>query len=244
MLPATHRPRLPDHLALRIALAARELTGVDTARMVRALLAITGEPLTDARLCRVRVSRLRVSLLTVLGEDSGSTLLLSERQLQRAISLLRGRGVQMPQPVLPIPQAYCEGDLPDSVRIACASDHGERLDAGFSGCTRFLIYQVSPIASRLIDIRTPEPIAQEQQRHARRAELLADCDLLYTLSIGGAASARVIRAGMHPIKVREPVATREVIEKLQRVLAQGAPPWLAKAMGARPDQRVRLRSGH
>jgi hypothetical protein len=31
----------------------------------------------------------------------------------------------------------------DSIRIACASNRGERLDGHFGSCARFLIYQVS-----------------------------------------------------------------------------------------------------
>ncbi|HEX8545064.1 MAG TPA: dinitrogenase iron-molybdenum cofactor N-terminal domain-containing protein [Pseudomonas sp.] len=227
-------PRLADHLALRIALAARELTGIDTAHLIAALLAITGEPLTESRLCRVRASRLRASL------GDGGSLLFSDRQLQCVIELLRGRGVQMPEPVLPAVAPYCEGDLPDSIRIACASDHAEYLDAGFAGCARFLIYQVSPLASRLIQLRTPEFSDEQSPQHASRAELLKDCELLYTLSIGGPACARLIRAGVHPIRIADPVPTCEVIDKLQRVLARGAPPWLAKIMGDGPDQRVRF----
>lgn len=236
---SAQRSRLPDHLALRIALATRELDGVDTARMVLTLLAITGGPLTEARLGRVRASRLRISL-----SEGLDTPLFSERQLQRAISLLRGRGVPLLEPALPVAQAYREGDLPDSVRIACASDQGECLDAGFTGCRRFLIYQVSSRGSRLIDVRTPGLGGEEPQRYALRSQLLEDCHLLYTLSIGGPASARVIRAGIHPIKVAAPVATREVIEKLQRALALGAPPWLAKIMGVSADQRVRFSGAH
>lgn len=236
--PLSGQAQLPAHLALRIALAARELPGVDSGRLLRVLLAVTGEPITAARLGKLRMTRLRARLLEPGADEA--PLAASERQLQRALSLLKGRGVRMPEEPLPVPQAYCEGDMPGSVRIACASDAGECLDGSFGGCARYLIYQVSPSSSRLIALREPGSVAADENRHAKRAELLQDCQLLYTLSIGGPAAAKVIRAGVHPVKVARPVPARAIVEELQRVLAGAPPPWLAKAMGAEPDQRVRF----
>ena len=240
--PPLSRPaQLPGHLALRIALAARELKDVDTARLLRALLAVTGEPITEARLGKLRLARLRAALLTP-GPNEAPQPELTERQLQRAVGLLKGRGVRMPEEPLPVAQPYREGELADSVRIACASNSGERLDGSFGSCARFLIYQISPRESRLIDLREPGPCSEDDDRNTHRAELLHDCQLLYTLSIGGPAAAKVIRAGVHPIKHASAQPAREIVEELQRVLATTPPPWLAKAMGAEPGQRVRFTS--
>lgn len=236
--PLAGRTQLPAHLALRIALAARELKGVDNARLLRALLAITGEPITEARLGKLRVARLRAQLLDPGGDELALTP--SERQLQRAVSLLKGRGVRMPEEPLPVAEPYREGELADSVRIACASDQGECLDGRFGSCARYLIYQVSPSSSRLIALREPGSVAADEDRHAKRAALLQDCQLLYTLSIGGPAAAKVIRAGVHPVKVAGPLPARAIVEELQRVLASAPPPWLAKVMGIEPDRRVRF----
>ena len=237
----TRPDRLPGHLALRIALAARTLEGVDTAHLLRALIAAVGEPITEARLRKLRAARLLARLAaTARGAPPPAP---GERALHSALGLLKGRGVHMPQEPAPQPQPYRAGEFADSVRIACASDSGERLDGSFAGCARFLIYQISPDASRLIDVRAA-PDGSDDERHARRAELLADCQLLYTLSIGGPAAAKVIRAGVHPIKLPAAQPAREIVEELQRVLAATPPPWLAKAMGTRPDRRVRFADHH
>ncbi len=237
MAPSNGRAPLPAHLALRIALAARELNGVDTGQLLRPLLSVTGEPITEARLARLRLNRLRNRLLSSV---DGPPPVLSERQLQRALGLLKGRGVRMPEEPLPAIEPYREGELPDSIRIACTSDGGERLDGSFGSCARFLVYQISPSASRLIDLREPGPAAPHEDRHARRAELLHDCQLLYTLSIGGPAAAKGIRVGTHPVKVMRPIPAREIVEELQQVLASAPPPWLAKAMGSEPAPRVSM----
>ncbi|MCQ4346771.1 dinitrogenase iron-molybdenum cofactor biosynthesis protein [Pseudomonas stutzeri] len=232
---------LPAHLALRIALAARALRGVDTAHLLRALIAAVGEPITEARLRKLRAARLQARLQET-AEALGLPLLLGERQLHSALGLLKGRGVQLPQEPPPRPEAYREGEFEGSVRIACASDNGARMDASFGQCARFLIYQISPSASRLVDVREAPVCAPDEDRNARRAALLHDCQLLYSLSIGGPAAAKVIRAGVHPIRQAEAVPAAEIVAELQRVLAAAPPPWLAKAMGAGPDLRVRFTS--
>lgn len=229
---------LPAHLALRIALAARALKGMDTARLLRVVIAAVGEPITETRLRKLRASRLRKRLHEEAA--NGPPFLFTERQLQSALGLLKGRGSQMPEEPLPVPRACREGDMENAVRIACTSNSGERLDGIFNTCARFLIYQVSPDESRLIDLREPGPVQRNEDRHARRAQLLQDCQLLYTLSIGGPAAAKVVRAGVHPVKVSKPLPAREIVEELQRVLASAPPPWLAKAMGIAPGARVRF----
>lgn len=227
--------RLPAHLALRIALAARALKGIDTACLLRALIAAVGEPITEARLAKLRASRLRSRLVEVAHPEE-----LTDRQIHRALGLLKGRGVSMPEEPLPTPQPYHEGELPDSIRVACASDTGECADGIFGSCTRFLIYQISPQESRLIELRVPDAEAEQSDRYAYRATLLQDCHLLYTLSIGGPAAAKVVRAGIHPVRLSEAVPARAIVGELQRVLTTAPPPWLAKVMGAEPDQRVRF----
>jgi nitrogen fixation protein NifX len=229
--------QMPAELALRVALAARELDAVDSALLLRAVLAITGEPLSAVRMERVRIARLRTRLQEQAA-CSGIDLVLAERQLQRAVSLLRGRGVQMPQLPLPVPHGYREGELHDSLRIACASNRGECLDGCFANCARFLIYQVSATADLLIELRAPLSESRAQDRLDARAELLNDCHLLYTLSIGGPAAAKVVRAGIHPLKVDRAVPAREIIGQLQQVLAGAPPPWLVKAMEADKPGRL------
>ena len=101
---------------------------------------------------------------------------------------------------LPATEAYAEGDLPRSIRVAIASNHDEMLDGHFGSCERFLIYQVSPDAARLIAVRDALQTFHAEDRNAARAALVADCQILYLQSIGGPAAAKVVRAGVHPVK--------------------------------------------
>ncbi len=125
-------------------------------------------------------------------------------------------------------------DVPGSIRVACASQGGERVDGHFGSCPWFLVYLVSADQVRLIAARSTEDAA-----NADRAALIEDCHILYIRSIGGPAAARVVKAGVHPIKITDDGEAPELLAQLQKVLAASPPPWLAKVMGAAPQERVR-----
>lgn len=224
---------LGEDIALRIGLAARALPDVEPRLLLRALLDIMGEPITAAKLSRLRAQRLRSAVGGALADiDNGA--------LQRAVALLKGLGIETPDEPLP-PLETAPG--PGGVRIACASNGGERIDGHFGSCTRFLIYRVTPERIALTEIRTPQTPPDDVDRNVYRAELIADCNVLYTVSIGGPAAAKVVRAGLHPIKLASPAGARAEIARLQEVL-RGAnpPPWLRKAMGVTVATRVRAYS--
>lgn len=220
---------LAPQVALRVALAARALKGPDTAYLLRVLIDLLGEPITEARLSRLRLARLRGRLLKVLEGDDQAR----ERQLQQAMGLLKGRGVEMPKEAPP----KFESALPvPAVRVACASCGAERLDGRFSDCSRFLIYQVSVLGVRLVEWRDAEHLQIGKERLARRADLIADCRMLYALSVGGPALAGLVRAGLHVVQMGAPRPAREALSELQGVLQGNPPPWLANALRAQPAQ--------
>ncbi len=141
--------------------------------------------------------------------------------------------------IAPEPRSYEEGDMPGSIRVACASWGGEQVDGHFGSCPQFLVYQVSADEIRFIDLRTTESADQMGYGSAYRTSLIEDCHILYICSIGGPAAARVVKAGVHPIKIIEGGKAPELLAQLQKILAGSPPPWLAKVMGAAPKERVR-----
>ena len=217
---------LSDCVALRIALAARVLPEGNPALLLRVLLAALGEPLTEQKLNGLTVKDLKSANNGVLAEIEGATL-------RRALTLLKGESENSATD-LPQPRAYHEGDMPSSIRVAIASNSGERLDGHFGSCARFLIYQVSAAETRLIAVRSAPATAQLSVDHsAKRVALIDDCDLLVVLSIGGPAAARVVNSGVHPIKRLEPQDAQAVLSELQTVLAGKPPPWLTRIQALR-----------
>ncbi|MGB5062402.1 MAG: dinitrogenase iron-molybdenum cofactor biosynthesis protein [Candidatus Competibacter sp.] len=226
---------LPRCVALRIALAARQLPDTSSGQLLRILLAVLDEPLTEAKLDSLTVKDLKTAADGFLREVDGALL-------RQALDLLKGAGESGTSAEIPQPQPYRESDLPGSIRIACASNNGERLDGHFGSCTRFLIYQVSAAEARLIAVRPAPNIARLSVDHsAERVALIGDCDLLCVLSIGGPAAARVVNSGIHPIKRGAVGDIQLLLTELQQVLAGDPPPWLAKLRArAAGEQRPAL----
>ena len=216
---------LPDCLALRIGLAARQLPDTSSGQLLRLLVAVLGEPLTEVKLNDLKVKDLKTGADGALGEMDGAVL-------RRALHFLHGEDDAAAQTAVPTPELYLEGELPNSIRVACASNNGERLDGHFGSCARFLIYQVSAIASRLIAVRPAPVVTRLSVDHsAERVALINDCHLLCVLSIGGPAAARVVNAGVHPFKRPQAEDISALLSELQQVLAGEPPPWLARIIG-------------
>lgn len=213
--------------ALRIALAVRELPGVTAAGLVTALAERLGLPMTETKLATVTVTDLR-EILAGDHADENCVVGVADDVLKAAVRLLWGEGVEHSE--LPAVQAWTEGEMPGSIRVACASNNGEVLDGHFGSCERFLVYQVSTAEVRLIGVRPTLEADHAEDKNKARAELINDCQVAYFQSIGGPAAAKVVRAGVHPVKVAKAAAARDVLVQLQKALSS-PPPWLAKVMG-------------
>ena len=222
---------ISQDVALRIALAARALPDTEVKALLLGLITLLGEPLTTAKLNKTRLNKLKQ--IDNLAE-------VDEQYLKQALDYLRGRGINTEPDPLPEVEPYADGDMPASLRVACASNPGEQIDGHFGSCSRFLIYQVGTKEVRLVDIRVPGPVPPDEDKNALRAQLVSDCDVLYTVSVGGPAAAKVVRMGLHPIKVPQGGSAGESLDRLKKTLAGSPPPWLAKVMGENPEERVRF----
>lgn len=213
-------------VALRIGLAARELPNVDAALLTKALARLLELPLTEDKLGRITIRNLSTS-----DDDVFSGIPLPA--MKRALDFLWGKSdLEISEESLPQTVAYRDGDMPDSIRVAVASNSGELLDGHFGTCSRFLIYQVSADEIRLVETASMANVpAKSDDKNTYRAEQIGDCDLLYVVSIGGPAAAKVIKQDIHPIKIPEGGSARDILSQVQHVLKVNPPPWLAKAMG-------------
>ncbi|HMW77886.1 MAG TPA: dinitrogenase iron-molybdenum cofactor N-terminal domain-containing protein, partial [Rhodocyclaceae bacterium] len=213
--------------ALRIALAARALNGLDVKAFVGALIEKLEPPLTESKLAKLTVEDLRTLLAGDFAEQ-GCHVGVAPDQLKEAVRLLWGQGLEHGD--FPVIEAYAEGEMPGSIRVALAANRGENLDGHFGSCDRFLIYQVGKEAIKLIDVRSTAEADGAEDKNAARSALIGDCQIVYIQSIGGPAAAKVVRAGVHPIKKPGGGTAREVLVELQARLSS-PPPWLAQIMG-------------
>lgn len=220
-------------MALRVALAAKSLEGVDLRDLLSILEEAVGLPLTPVKLEKLNLKAFR--------KAGGETLIsVAPEQIKTAIKHLKGKTDEAAGD-LPETETYEEGEMPGSLRVAIASNTGELLDGHFGSCGRFLVYQVSADALRLIDVRSVEEVDDEEDKNVYRASLIKDCQLLYIVSVGGPAVPKIIRADIHPVKKPDGGNAREVLAGLQEVLGGATiPPWLAKVLGQSPEERIRF----
>lgn len=208
--------------ALRIALAARALPGVEVTAFVRALSDRLGLPVTDQKLARMTVDELKAMLQGDEIVDPG----VERSALKQAVRYLWGEGLvdDAPQP---------DPDCPESagtLSVAVASNTGEALDGHFGSCTRFLVYRVSEEGIWLAAVRSTLSTDDAEDRNVARAALIADCQIVYVQSVGGPAAAKLVRAGIHPVKFPAGGPAREALAQLQATLRR-PPPWLARLLG-------------
>ncbi|CAA9890085.1 Protein NifY [Candidatus Methylobacter favarea] len=225
---------LSRELALRIGLAARALPDTDARRLFNVLTQCIGLPITEDKLGRIKLKTFKFA-------DEGEFSDMNDVLLKKALHILKS-GAETDTVLKPVIDAYSEDDMPGSVRIAFASNDGINIDGHFGSCSQFMIYQVLADEARLIDIRSTEsPVGLEvDDKNLFRAELIQDCQVIYMASVGGPAAAKIVKLGIHPVKLPaiDPIA--EVVSQLQTVIADTPPPWLAKVMGIEVNNRFRF----
>lgn len=213
--------------ALRIALAARALDGLDVRALVGALADKFDLPITESKLASITVEDLRVILAGGHAEEN-CVVGVSGDALKEAVRFLWGENIEGSD--LPAIDSYTDGEMPGSIRVAIANNKGENLDGHFGSCERFLIYQLSSAAIKLVAVRSGLDADAAEDKNKARAEVIADCDLVFIQSIGGPAAAKVVRAGVHPLKKPKGGPVRDILAELQGALLS-PPPWLARIMG-------------
>lgn len=222
---------LTRDIALRIGLAARELDGVGAAELLQVLAGAVGLPPAANKLAALTPKQLRAAAGDLFADVDGDAV-------KAACALLSGKTAETL--VLPETDPYRDGDMPDSLRVACACANDELLNGHFGSCRYFLVYQVSREEVRLIDVRPTEAADAGGDRNAARAALIDDCQVVFVASIGGPAAAKVVRAGVHPVKYPHGGEARDRMRELQSRIDNAPPPWLAKAMGYAAEDRVRF----
>jgi nitrogen fixation protein NifX len=223
--------------ALRIALAARTLPGIALPQLIDVLQNRIGKDEIEAEDLRsLTVTDLKTAFASADGEEDGEDIGIGLEAMKLAVRILWG---DTEGEALPPVQAYAEGDMPGSIRVALASDSGEALNGHFGSCVRYLVYQVSPDEIRRVGVRDALEADFAPDKNGFRVQLISDCHVLYVVSIGGPAAAKVIKGGIYPMKRLEGGPADAVLAEFQQMMRQSPPPWLAKILGVADGQRLK-----
>jgi nitrogen fixation protein NifX len=223
-----------NEVALRIGLAARRLPSVPVSDLIEALQRHLGDDLDEQKLSKITVTNLKAAVTQSSDGDvqeQGDAVEIADMgAFKDAVRILWGDTRE--EEKLPALDAFSPGDMPGSVRIAVASNTGQQADGHFGSALRFLIFQVSGSDVRLVDVRSTLEADLSDDKNAFRVQLIRDCAVLYTVSIGGPAAAKVIKADIHLMQVPNGGAARELLKRLQNVLRTKPPRWLLKRQTA------------
>ena len=119
------------------------------------------------------------------------------------------------------------------MKVAFATQDLQRVDAHFGWAKNIAIYELSADSHHLVEAVQFEGDLQEdgnEDKLAPKLEAIKDCAILYVAAIGGSGAARVVALGIHPMKVPQPEAITDLLDKLQQVLKGTPPPWLRKVL--------------
>lgn len=119
------------------------------------------------------------------------------------------------------------------MKVAFSTQDKQRVDAHFGWAKNIAIYDVTPEGYTFVENHEFGGKLEEdgdEDKLAPKLDAVKDCAILYVAAIGGSGAARVVAAKIHPIKVPQPEAILDILEKLQVVLNGTPPPWLRKVL--------------
>jgi len=128
------------------------------------------------------------------------------------------------------------------MKIAFATTDGRTVDEHFGRAGMFAIYEITEHGHRFVESRkfaegidtavagTKDKGPIHDDAVQSKVDRLADCKLVYLTEIGGPSAARLVKKGMMPMKVKEPVTIEYALAQLEETIRKSPPPWLKKAM--------------
>lgn len=119
------------------------------------------------------------------------------------------------------------------MKVAFATQDQQRVDAHFGWAKHLAVYDIDGAGYKFVeDFTFGEDLAEDgnEDKLAPKLEAIGDCAIVYVAAIGGSAAARVVASKIHPVKVNQPEAILDILDKLQEVLKGTPPPWLRKAL--------------
>ncbi len=132
-------------------------------------------------------------------------------------------------------------NLDNSMKVAFATKDMETINAHFGGAKEFVVYNVSTDGFEINGvIKTDTSNIQGDEKTEFKVKALEGVNIMYCESIGGTAAAKVIRAGMNPMKVQEPRKIEDVLQELVTMINDNPPPWIKRIMNIETVEDPRL----
>lgn len=135
-----------------------------------------------------------------------------------------------------------EGDktMNSALRVAFATKDMEEVNAHFGGAKEFVVYNISKEGYEVSEvIKTDTSELEDDDKTDFRVRALKGVNIMYCESIGGTAAAKVIRAGIHPMKVNEGTLIEDLLKSLVSMINGNPPPWVKNIIQMKTEHDVR-----
>jgi nitrogen fixation protein NifX len=133
------------------------------------------------------------------------------------------------------------GDMPNAMKVAFATKDMETVNAHFGGAKEFVVYNVSKEGFELNGVIKVDTSGYSgDEKTDVKVKALASINILYIESIGGTAAAKVIRAGISPMKVPEPRPVEDLLKELVTMINGNPPPWVKRIINMKTVEDPRL----
>jgi nitrogen fixation protein NifX len=119
------------------------------------------------------------------------------------------------------------------MKIAFATQDQQRVDAHFGWAKHIAVYEIDAAGHRFVQaFPFGEDLAEDgnEDKLAPKLEAIKDCAIVYVAAIGASAAARIVAKKIHPVKVDQPEAITDILDRLIVTLNGSPPPWLRKAL--------------
>lgn len=129
----------------------------------------------------------------------------------------------------------------NAMKVAFATKDMENINAHFGGAKEFVVYDVAKDGFTLSGVvKTDTSTMTGDDKTEFKVKALEGINIMYCESIGGTAAAKVIRAGINPMKVQEPRKIEDVLNELVKMINGNPPPWIRRIMNIETTEDPRL----
>lgn len=135
-----------------------------------------------------------------------------------------------------------EGDktMNNALKVAFATKDMEEVNAHFGGAKEFVVYNVSKDGYEISEvIKTDTSELEDDDKTDFRVRALKGINIMYCESIGGTAAAKVIRAGINPMKASDGTLIEDLLKNLVTMINGNPPPWIKNIIHMETPHDVR-----
>ena len=129
------------------------------------------------------------------------------------------------------------------MKVAFATTTGSQIDEHFGRAGTFAIYDITPEGAELLELRkvaegdldTEVVITRgmgslHDDALASKIDKLADVKIVYFTEIGGPSAAKLVRAGIMPLKGEPSTLISSEVDRLVTTMRERPAPWMRRAL--------------